>query len=224
MSQRPPPRLHIIFAGRKPRAVIFLRGPSNWYHVISWDTARDTFEHGAWFKGRIYEEKCDLSPDGELLLYFALKGSTWNTSYRGSWTALSRPPWLHALTLWPHGSTWGGGDCFFDDRIVILQGSSGTHPNHPLNGIEVRKGHCRKSRTQPEIEGAQWAGYDHSGYPVFTREGRLFRQLPRGDKALADFNGLIPQPREAPVRAKIPLPTRALNTMPPVRRKRKKRR
>jgi hypothetical protein len=48
------------------------------------------------------------SPDGELLLYFALQGSRWQTSYRGSWTAVSRVPWLHALALWPQGDTWGG--------------------------------------------------------------------------------------------------------------------
>jgi hypothetical protein len=66
-----PPRLFVIFAERAHEAVIFRRGPSRWHHVIRWNTKDDTFFRGAWFKGRIYPEKCDLSPDGDLLLYFA---------------------------------------------------------------------------------------------------------------------------------------------------------
>ena len=67
--------------------------------MILWHTDTDEFEHGAWFKGRIYEERCDLSADGQLFLYFALQGSRWRTSYKGSWTAVSRPPWLQALVF-----------------------------------------------------------------------------------------------------------------------------
>ena len=207
MKDKPSPRLHIIFARRNPRAVVFLRGPSDWYHIILWDTARDTFENGAWFKGRIYEERCDLSPDGELLIYFALKNGRWNTSYQGAWTAISRPPWLHALTLWPEGSTWGGGGCFHDDRAIILRGSPRAHPDHPLNGVEIIEGSCRREISTPDIEEAEWSGFDQSGYPVFALHGRIFRRLPKGDKALVDFNGLVPAPSEAPAWAKTPLPT-----------------
>ncbi len=206
-KEKPSPRLYAIFARRKPRAVIFRRGPSDWYQVISWNTVKDTFEHGAWFKGRIYEDRCDLSPDGELLLYFALKGGLWNTSYEGSWTAVSKMPWLHALTLWPHGSTWGGGGCFDDDRAVILRGSSGPHPDHPLNGLRVVEGICSRVVPTPCIGEAEWSGFDQGGYPVFACGGKLYRRLPRGDKELADFNGLTPNPSEAPPWAKTPLPT-----------------
>lgn len=211
MSQtKPPPRLHIVFAKRKPRAAILSRGPSDWYHVVAWDTAQDVFAHGAWFKGRIYEEKCDLSPDGELLLYFALKGGLTNSAYQGIWTAVSRLPWLYALTLWPEGSTWGSGGCFTDDRTIVLPGCQGTHPDHPLNGLRVmEKGECPHAPAKPEIPDAEWSGFDHGGYPVFARDGKLYRQLPREDRELANFNGLEPTPTEAPLWAKQPLP--ALN-------------
>lgn len=184
---------------------MFRRGPSAWYHVIAWDTARDTFDHGAWFRGRIYEDRCDLSPDGALLLYFALQGRRWNTAYRGSWTAISRPPWLYALTLWPHGSTWGGGGYFWDDRSVVLQGGSGTHPDHPVNGVKVVEGPRRRARPAPCVPEAEWSGHDQGGYPVFAAAGKLYRRLPRGDKELADFNGLTPDPVEAPAWAKVPV-------------------
>ena len=66
-------RLFVIPARDVAKAVIIRRGPSAWHHLIAWDTKRDVFEHGAWFRGRIYPERCDLSPDGELFLYFALQ-------------------------------------------------------------------------------------------------------------------------------------------------------
>ena len=63
-------KLHVITARDEPIAVILRRGPSAWYHLILWQTRRDTFSNGAWFKGHIYEDKCDLSPDGSLFVYF----------------------------------------------------------------------------------------------------------------------------------------------------------
>jgi hypothetical protein len=68
-------KLFVIPAKNEPSAVVLRRGPSAWHHVIQWDTRRDRFVHGAWIKGRIYEEKCDVSPDGQLLLYFVHQGS-----------------------------------------------------------------------------------------------------------------------------------------------------
>src|SRR5262249_25498999 len=50
-------------------------------------------------QGRIYERRCDLTPAGDRLVYFA-------ASFRQplhSWTAISRPPYLTALALWPKG-------------------------------------------------------------------------------------------------------------------------
>jgi hypothetical protein len=70
-----PARLFVILARRAPVGVIFRRGPSPWVQLIRWDTEHDRFEHGQWFHGRIYERRCDLSPDGSLLIYFASKFS-----------------------------------------------------------------------------------------------------------------------------------------------------
>ena len=67
------------------------------------------------FKGRIYERRCDLSPDGQLLGYFAAD----RLSGFGTWTAVSRPPFLTALALWPKGDAWGGG-AFFQDSCNLL--------------------------------------------------------------------------------------------------------
>jgi hypothetical protein len=84
--------------------------------LIKWNLDTDSFEPGQWLKGRIYERRCDLSPDGELLVYFA-------ADFRrliGSWTAISRPPFFTALALWPKGNCWGGGGMFASDSRLLL--------------------------------------------------------------------------------------------------------
>jgi hypothetical protein len=129
-------RLFIIFARKSPAAVIFRRGPSKWVQLIKWHTNTDTFEPGQWFKGRIYERRSDLSPDGSLLIYFAQKISAHSlrdTEYTYAWTAISRPPYLTALALWPKGDCWHGGGSFKSGRIVLLNHKpavSTPHENH----------------------------------------------------------------------------------------------
>jgi hypothetical protein len=76
----------------------------------------DTFEIGQWLKGRIYERRCDLSPEGDLLMYFA---ASWRKPYQ-SWSAVSRPPFLTALALWPKGNAWGGGGQFESRNRILL--------------------------------------------------------------------------------------------------------
>jgi len=215
-----PPRLFVVLAREAPVGVILRRGPAAWYHVVLWHTDTDLFEHGAWFKGRIYEERCDLSPDGQLLLYFALQGSRWRTSYRGTWTAVSRPPWLHALVLWPQGDTWGGGGRFVGKRKVALWTGMPlvTHPDHPLVGLEAVSG---SRATTGDLRGSdlrekEWSGRDLAGDPVFTSEGKLFRKRARRTIELADFNGLKPDPQPAPGWA-----TRPLRPLPSKRKSRR---
>ena len=108
-------RIYVLLARDAPKAVVFRRGPSNHVLLIKWDLAEDSFEVGQWLKGRIYERRCDLSPDGELLVYFA---ADFRRSI-GSWSAVSRPPFFTALALWPKGNCWGGGGLFFsNDRLM----------------------------------------------------------------------------------------------------------
>lgn len=110
----PPPsspsscRLYVILARDGRSAVVFRRGPSRHVAILRWWLSSDTVELGQWFHGRIYERRCDLSPDGELMVYFAAKYG----APLATWTAISRPPFLTALALWPNGSGWGGGGLF----------------------------------------------------------------------------------------------------------------
>ena len=170
---RPPPRLFVIMAKRAPIAVIIRKGPAAWTHLISWETKSDTFTEGAWFRGRIYAEKCDLSPDGKLFVYSAFQGKRLRTSFTDSWTAVSRAPWLHALTLWPMGTTYGGGGRFTGDRKLMLRGATKTHPNFPLRGLAVEPGVAPLQTSTDEVEGADWSGRDHANRLVFAARGRI---------------------------------------------------
>jgi hypothetical protein len=125
-------------------AVILRRGPGKWWRVTLWDTRRDRFEPGQWFWGWIYPDKCDVSPDGKLLIYFAGKHRPRDveTGYDRTWTAVSRPPYLTALALWPIGDTWGGQGVFIDNRTVMV-GTAGKsfggrhHPDHPPGPLRL---------------------------------------------------------------------------------------
>ncbi|MDQ1090777.1 hypothetical protein QE400_000190 [Xanthomonas sacchari] len=117
VSQRlPATRLFALLARESRTGVIFRRGPSKQVQLIHWDLRDDSFVHGQWFKGRIYERRYDLSPSGRLLVYFASK----QHGDFGTWTALSRPPFFTALALWPKGDSWGGGGMFEDERTLLL--------------------------------------------------------------------------------------------------------
>jgi hypothetical protein len=200
--------LFAIFAAQAPVGVILRRGPSAWYHVIRWDVERDAFEHGAWIKGRIFEEACDISPDGELLVYFIRQGSRAKTSFSEAYTAVSRVPWLKALALWPeagHGPPWGGGR-FHGQRILSLRGSrSEPHPDYPPTGLHLAPGDTSHRSSSKEVEGADWCGRDYRNRLVFSRGGRLFQRIDADDTLLADFDDQTPDPQPAPEWASLPL-------------------
>jgi len=192
-------RLFVIFAKREPTAVILRRGPSAWYHIIQWDTVRDTFVHGAWIKGRIYEEKCDVSPDGRLLLYFVHQGSRVRTEFTDAWTAISRVPWLQALVVWPQGTTYGGGGRFVGDSTIALRGVLDSPlADFPLRGIRVVSAETPVHQPTDDVPGADWCGRDHRDQVVFSRAGQLFRRRNGRDTLVADFTDLKPGPRPAP--------------------------
>src|SRR5215469_5804652 len=114
-------RLYALLARDAPFGVVFRRGPSKSVLLVGWNTANDTFQPGQWLKGRIYERRCDLSPKGNLLVYFAANYQ--EPHY--SWTAISRPPFLTALAMWPKGDGWGGGGLFLSRTRLALNHRDG---------------------------------------------------------------------------------------------------
>jgi hypothetical protein len=132
----PATRLYGLVARRAPLAVIFRRGPTRHVELLRWNLTTNEVEAGQWLKGRIYERRSDLSPDGAFLAYFAGK---YETPLR-TWTAISRPPFLTALAMWPKGDAWGGGGLFKDQRSFLLNHKPNemtADPDHQPVGLRV---------------------------------------------------------------------------------------
>lgn len=139
-SSLPPCRLKFILARQEAKAVIFRRGPSRWVRLILWDLETDRFQLGQWFHGTLDAHKSDLSPDGKLLGYFAATYKEKDEKFLGTWTAISKPPWLTALAAWPIGDSWGGDLFFIDNHAIKIQSGltkTSLHPEFELNDLRV---------------------------------------------------------------------------------------
>ena len=162
----PSTRLYAILARKAPLAVVFRRGPSKQVLLLRWDTKSHSFEAGQWFKGRIYERRCDLTPSGEKLVYFAAK----HRSPHYSWTAVSRPPFLTALAMWPKGDCWGGGGLFRNERSLQL--------NHPPGQTSLAEGFRLPGKIKVEPFGGNPGGGEDD--PIHSarllRDGWVFKQ------------------------------------------------
>jgi len=97
---------------------VIRRGPTGQVATLLWNRETDEFTMGQWLKGRIYERRCDLSPDGKFLIYFAAKRGRGEGS--GTWTAISYAPYLKALAFFPQGDTYGGGGLWLTSNSYWL--------------------------------------------------------------------------------------------------------
>jgi hypothetical protein len=79
VEKEPSRRIDVIKSPASPVAAVFRRGPSKQVQNLKWDMATDTFTPGQWFKGRIYERRCDVLPNGEYLVHFAATYRQWTT-------------------------------------------------------------------------------------------------------------------------------------------------
>jgi hypothetical protein len=133
-----PARVHILLARDAPVGVAIRRGPSKRVCTVLWDRERDEFSVGQWMKGRIYERRCDVSPRGKYLIYFAMNGH-WESETKGSWTAISRAPYLRALAMFPKGDCWNGGGLFTSECEYWF--NDGPHMAHEVmhDTKEVRR-------------------------------------------------------------------------------------
>ncbi|MEM7020525.1 MAG: hypothetical protein AAF512_24685, partial [Pseudomonadota bacterium] len=168
-TTEPATRLFCIVARSAPVAVVFRRGPTKQVQLLRWNLTNDSFVSGQWLKGRIYERRCDLSPSGDLLLYFA---ANYRKPYY-SWTAISRPPYLTALALWPKGDIWGGGGVMNSERWMQL--------NHRDSEMSL----APDFKTPKNFRVSQWGEHPGWGedYPIyehrFQRDG--WERLDVGD-------------------------------------------
>ncbi len=175
MSDTFPPRLHIVFAKEKPLAVVFRRGPSKEVCTFLWNRDKNTFQLGQWLKGRIYERRTDISPDGKYLIYFAMNGK-WDSETKGSWTAVSKVPWLKALDLYAKGDCWEGGGLFLSNKEYWLNDRYLSKENTLKKTSQFKQNEKFKFE---EIFGAECTGIY---YPKLMRDGWELKRREEKDK------------------------------------------
>ena len=157
-------RVHVLMAREARVGVVIRRGPSKKVCTVLWDRRNDQFQLGQWLNGRIYERRSDLSPDGKYLIYFAMNGR-WESEAAGSWTAISRAPYLKAIAIFPKGDCWNGGGLFTNKTSYWL--------NEGLGHSELRNTSEVRVDPNPEILMSTNFGGECPGvyYPRLMRDG-----------------------------------------------------
>ncbi len=181
MTGQAPPRIYCIPAGQAPVVAVLRRGPRSWSHVGRWDLAENSYTSGAWLKGRIFPRRCDLSPDGRLLCYFAFKpNASWKLGT--AYVAISRLPWLVALHAFSTCGTWSRGFHFSDDRSSKCSGIEDPPIPYSLRltsavqfATERRRGWCEAPDCPPRADGDTWDQ---------RRNVRLLKPQPHGERVL----------------------------------------
>jgi hypothetical protein len=123
MMTEHPARIHLLPAKASPVVCIIRRKPSKCFHIIKWNTSNDEFEHGSWFHGKLYPMRCDVSFDGQWMVYLAMgaNGETWN--------GICNPPWLKTIWDAPNMGTWGGGGYWeSEDKLLLTSWEPETVP------------------------------------------------------------------------------------------------
>lgn len=206
-------RLHLFFATENDKAVILRQGPSKHYRMILWHRDSDTFEDGQWIKQRIYLDWCDLSPDGAHFIYFTLNGH-WSDESKGAYTVISRPPYFTALSLFPEGSTWGGGGRFISNTRFVATGGK------DIRGLAKGLSRLRRRAPTKENPSGLWTAKDKPA-DVSEREkaralsmispsinlamdrydslgGKLYRRSGESLELIRDFTEMTFEPVRAP--------------------------
>lgn len=130
------PRLYVLRASAAMRAVVFVKHRSKLWSLHLWDLAEGRVEPGATFKGTLYPRRCDVSPDGQHLLYFAMTGWSPEGEWPWQFTGLSRAPWLTCLVAWREAGTWTRGFHFNGKASGKPSLPEGAPLHHVVESIE----------------------------------------------------------------------------------------
>ncbi len=204
------PSIHIEFSSVSKTAAILRRGPTKWVRLLAWNIASDTISPGSWFHGRIYDDGCSVSPDGNLFAYFATKyGGHKTREVDYAWTAISKLPWLTALALWPQSETWGGRAKFVDNQTLIIDcphwEELRTKDKLP-KGFTVYPRWIGRGAPDQNLPPTQSCSAWFNGSNGIDQTGRAFEyedgKLVRDGRLIVDLGAMTPDPQPSPPSAK----------------------
>ncbi len=180
MREPTPPRIFCLPATAAPVVAVLRRGPADWSHVGRWDLRRRVYEPGAWLRGRVFPRRCDLSPDGRWLCYFAHKpGATWE--HGDTYIAVSKLPWLTALHASGANGTWTRGSQFIEGRDASREGPA---LPIPYRLAPTRTAQFAAERRRGWVESPDSPPRDPKDLWDQRRNARLERPQPGGDRTL----------------------------------------
>lgn len=156
-------RLHILLAQDAKVGVVIRRGPSKSVCSVLWNRKTDEFKLGQWLRGRIYERRSDISPDGRFLIYFAMNGR-WESETKGSWTAISKVPWLKAVILLGKGDCWHGGGLFTSNYEYWLNDGYGHKVLETNSSIQRNQKYQPKENYGGECQGVYFNRLQRDGW------------------------------------------------------------
>lgn len=173
MTKTFPARVHVILAKNSPNAVVIRRGPSKQVCTFLWNRETDEITIGQWLKGRIYERRCDLSSNGEYFIYFAMNGK-WDSETKGSWTAVSKAPFLKALDLHAKGDCWEGGGLFLDKNTYWLNDTYFNPDNTLMKSLELnhKRQYQPKGKFGSECTGVYYRRLIRDGWELIERKNK----------------------------------------------------
>jgi len=126
-------RVFALIPTQSNKAIIICRLRAKQVGVFQWDITTNKITIAQWLKGRIYEYLSDISPDGNHFIYSA-------NHKREGYTAISKAPWIKAISFWRNVGGWGGG-IFIDNKSYMLFDGYDSYSkfiDKSLNGINRR--------------------------------------------------------------------------------------
>jgi len=185
-SQSILPRIYCIPDPAGRVAAVIQTLPRKWWRLGRWDLVSGKYEEGAWFRGKLFPQRCDVSPDGRWFSYFAFKNdSDWPAG--STYNAISRLPWLKALAAWEEYGTWSRGQYFVSNPNVWEVGNptvgdsslcrvvGGMMITIPAQfAVERRRGWLESAETPPRDPSDMW---DERRNVVMEKPSSLREQL-----------------------------------------------
>lgn len=140
-KELPKPRVYLVHRPDSEFVLVLRRGPSQFVGLFGWNRITNKITEGQWLKGVIFPRRCDISPNGNHIIYFASNYAKANQETPATWTVVSYFPYLKALDFWAKGDSWNGGGLFYSNKNYLLHEYGEHHSAQMLsNKFKISRG------------------------------------------------------------------------------------
>lgn len=134
------PKIRGFLASEKCRGLFLYRRTNKTTYLISlsYEKKKDKLALGSGFYGRLYPNRCDISPNGEDFIYFAMGLSLREYGVKfTAWTAICKPPEIKAHLFIGQNDTWGGGGVFINRHLIYVNRTTEGTAENKYNGYTI---------------------------------------------------------------------------------------